>query len=147
MQDVLVNNAGVMHPPFSLTKQGHELTIATNHFGPFALTNRLLPLILATPNSRIVIVSSLAHERGTIDFDDLNFEKRGYGFGVVAYMQSKLANVLHAKELARLLQGTGVSVVSLHPGVIHTGMCIILRTVKSKETALDNALIIACTQS
>jgi retinol dehydrogenase-12 len=121
--DVLINNAGVMIPPFTLTKDGFELQIGTNHFGHFLLVELLTPLLTATAkrtgDARIVAVSSRAHSRGTIDFDDINWSTRPYShFG--AYAQSKLANVVHAAELSRRLAGTGVTAYSLHPGVVTT---------------------------
>lgn len=123
--DTLILNAGVMFPPFGRTVDGFETTFGTNHLGHFLLTGLLLDKVkAAAPGSRIISVSSRAHERGHIDFEDLNYEKGGaeaYGaMGFAAYSQSKLANVLHAQELARRLQGTGVAAVSLHPGVVRT---------------------------
>jgi retinol dehydrogenase-13 len=120
----LVNNAGVMNTPFGKTKDGFELQLGTNHLGHFHLTARLLDLLKATPGARVVNLSSCYHDvaqgrKGTIDFDDLNFERRKYD-GWQAYAQSKLANVLHAKELARRLEGTGVLAVSVHPGWVRT---------------------------
>src|SRR6201995_2316240 len=76
--DLLINNAGVMIPPYGKTKDGFELQFGTNHLGHFALTAQLLPLLTATKNSRIVSVSSGAHNAGNINFDDLNWEKRSY---------------------------------------------------------------------
>lgn len=114
---LLVNNAGVMVPPSSRTKQGFELQIGTNHLGHFALTGRLLPLLAATPGSRIVVVSSSAAHMGRIDFDDLNWERKSYR-AWAAYAQSKLANSLFAVELARRLANAGSSVraTAAHPG-------------------------------
>ncbi|KAK3765414.1 hypothetical protein RRG08_000337 [Elysia crispata] len=116
--DILINNAGVMACPKALTKDGLEMQIGTNHFGHFLLTNLLLDKLKASVPSRIVIVSSLAHTYGKINFEDLNSEK-SYG-EFVAYNQSKLANVLHALELSTRLKGTGVTANSLHPGVVDT---------------------------
>jgi len=116
--DILINNAGVMRTPKMLTKQGIELQIGTNHMGHFLLTGLLLETLIASAPSRIVVVSSIAHTRGKINFDDLNSEK-SYDPGA-AYNQSKLANVLFARELAKRLEGTGVTVNSLHPGVVNT---------------------------
>ena len=115
--DLLVNNAGVMIPPFGRTKQGFELQFGTNHLGHFALTGFLLPLLLATPSSRVVVVYSVAHRTGRIDFDDLNYERRPYR-AWQAYSQSKLANVLFALELGRHLQPARTSpiVTAAHPG-------------------------------
>ncbi len=117
--DILVNNAGVMHCPEWKTEDGFDMQFGTNHLGHFLLTELLRPLLkrAATDNyrPRIVIVSSLMHEYGTFDFDDPNFEKKSYS-DWDAYNQSKLANVLHAKELARRVEADGISVYSLHPG-------------------------------
>ncbi|MEM7048203.1 MAG: SDR family NAD(P)-dependent oxidoreductase [Acidobacteriota bacterium] len=88
--DLLVLNAGVMVPPASKTAQGFELQLGVNHLGHFALTARLLPLLEATPEARIVVVSSLAARQGKIHFDDLHFERRYSPWP--AYGQSKLAN-------------------------------------------------------
>ena len=76
--DLLINNAGVMVPPYSKTTDGFELQLGTNHFGHFALTGLLIDLIKQTPNSRVVNVSSMAHAFGKLDFDDLNWETRKY---------------------------------------------------------------------
>ncbi|KAG1659680.1 Retinol dehydrogenase 11 [Nymphon striatum] len=115
---ILINNAGIMMCPEWKTEDGFEMQFGVNHLGHVLLTNLLLERIKKSAPSRIVIVSSLAHKYGKINFDDLNMEK-GYSAGK-AYSQSKLANILFAKELASRLEGTGVSVFSLHPGVIAT---------------------------
>jgi len=118
--DILLNNAGIMACPKGLTEDGFELQIGTNHFGHFLLTNLLMPLIKrAAPGARIVNVSSAAHEMGAMHWDDINFEKTKYR-PIVAYGQSKLANVLFTRELARKGEGSGVTAYSLHPGVIAT---------------------------
>ena len=118
--DILLNNAGVMMCPLTRTEDGFEMQIGTNHFGHFLLTNLLMPLLKkAAPDARIVNVSSLAHERGRMNFDDINYEKRPYG-PAEAYGQSKLANVLFTRELARKGEGSGVNAYALHPGVIAT---------------------------
>ena len=116
--DVLVNNAGGVYPSFALSEDGLEMTIATNHFGPFLLTNLLLPLIEKSSEGRIVNVSSRSHYRGKIDFESFTKEK-GY-FVMKAYEQSKLANVLFSAELAERLKSKNISVNSLHPGVVKT---------------------------
>ncbi|XP_075469634.1 retinol dehydrogenase 12 isoform X2 [Ascaphus truei] len=115
---ILINNAGVMICPYSKTEDGFEMQIGTNHFGHFLLTYLLLDLLKQSAPSRIVNVSSLAHLFGKINFDDLHSEK-SYSSSL-AYCQSKLANVLFTRELARRLQGAGVTVNSLHPGSIHS---------------------------
>ncbi|KAM9754611.1 retinol dehydrogenase 13-like [Menidia menidia] len=116
--DVLINNAGVMSCPQWKTEDGFEMQFGVNHLGHFLLTNSLLELIKKSAPSRVVNVSSLAHERGQIYFDDINQEKDYLPRR--SYAQSKLANVLFTKELAKRLQGTGVTTYSLHPGVIRT---------------------------
>lgn len=115
--DMLILNAGVMVPPESKTAQGFELQFGVNHLGHFALTGRLLPLLRDTSKSRVVVVSSTAAIRGEINFDDLNFEKRGYA-PWAAYSQSKLANQLYTLELQRRLRaaGSNVLVTAAHPG-------------------------------
>ncbi|CAN0910486.1 Short-chain dehydrogenase TIC 32, chloroplastic [Linum grandiflorum] len=128
--NILINNAGIMACPFSLSQDNVELQFATNHLGHFLLTNLLLETMKKTAHAssregRIVIVSSLAHVfayREGIRFDRINDES-GY-FTMRAYGQSKLANILHAKELARRLQedGANITVNSLHPGSIVTNL-------------------------
>jgi len=115
--DLLVNNAGVMVPPHTTTRQGFELQIGTNHLGHFALTGHLLPLLRATEGSRVVVVSSGAHKDPGLELDDLNFERRGYS-KVKAYCASKLANLLFAFELQRRLDDAGatIRVTAAHPG-------------------------------
>merc|ERR1711962_1964136 len=118
--DILINNAGVMACPEMRTQEGFEMQIGTNHFGHFLLTNLVMPLLKkAAPHARIVNVSSLAHTRGQIQWDDINFEKTPYD-AIKAYGQSKLANILFTKELARKGEGSGVNAYALHPGVINT---------------------------
>ncbi|XP_062402568.1 retinol dehydrogenase 13-like isoform X2 [Sardina pilchardus] len=116
--DILINNAGVMSCPKWQTQDGFEMQFGVNHLGHFLLTNCLLDLLKKSSPSRIVNVSSLAHERGEMYFDDINLDKDYTP--QKAYKQSKLANVLFSRELSRRLQGTGVNVYSLHPGIIHT---------------------------
>ena len=112
--DVLVNNAGVIRSKRVTSADGIEMTFAVNHLAYFLLTNLLLDLLKASAPSRIVNVSSAEQRNGTIDFDDLQAEK-GYKTAK-AYGQSKVANVLFTYELARRLEGTGVTVNCLHPG-------------------------------
>lgn len=100
------------------TKDGLELQIGTNHFGHFLLTNLLLDLIKASAPARIINVSSVGHKWGHINRDDLQSEKSYSRFK--AYSQSKLANVLFTRELAKRLNGTGVLANSLHPGAVRT---------------------------
>jgi len=118
--DVLVNNAGGVNKKRRLTVDGIETTFAVNHLGYFLLTNLLLDLLKRSAPARIVTVASIGHRRGTLDFDDLGFE-RGYAI-MKAYTRSKLANVLFANELARRLAGTGVTSNSLHPGSVNTNI-------------------------
>lgn len=120
--DLLINNAGVMTPPYGHTEDGFELQLGINHLGHFALTGRLLPLLLATPGSRVVTVSSLAHRKGRIDFGNLNGD---LGYQRMAfYRQSKLANLLFAVELDKRLKVHGHDVKSLacHPGISATNL-------------------------
>ncbi|XP_060537314.1 retinol dehydrogenase 13-like isoform X2 [Cylas formicarius] len=120
--DLLINNAGVMTCPYGKTEDGFEIQFGTNHLGHFLLTLLLLPRICQSTPARIVNVSSVAHERGTINFDDLNWSQTPYS-AIKAYGQSKLANVLFTKELHRKLREKNikdVNVYSLHPGVIKT---------------------------
>jgi retinol dehydrogenase-12 len=116
---VLLNNAGAYNPSRAESKDGYELTIAVNHLAHFLLTDLLLDLLKANAPARVINVSSDAHSGSTIEFDDLNAE-RGYS-GMRAYGQSKLANILFTRELARRLEGTGVTANSVHPGVVRTG--------------------------
>jgi NAD(P)-dependent dehydrogenase (short-subunit alcohol dehydrogenase family) len=119
--DVLVNNAGAMFPERAESVDGIEMTLAVNHLAPFLLTNLLLDKLKA--GARVVNVNSDAHEQGKIDFDDLQMRRRyGRGVGMRAYANSKLANLLTGYELARRLQGTGVTVNALHPGYVATNI-------------------------
>jgi len=104
-----------------LTVDGIEKTFAVNHLGYFLLTNLLLDLLKRSAPARVVTVASIGHRRGTLDFDDLGFERDGYWI-MKAYTRSKLANVLFAAELARRLAGTGVTSNSLHPGSVATNI-------------------------
>jgi NAD(P)-dependent dehydrogenase (short-subunit alcohol dehydrogenase family) len=122
----LVNNAGVMYTPFSRTKDGFETQMGTNYFGHFLLTELLIPILKTSGPSRIAILSSCYHDKaqgreGKIDFNDYNFNQKKYD-GWEAYAQSKLANLLHAKHLAKVLKGTEVTVASVHPGWVRTNL-------------------------
>lgn len=114
---MLINNAGIMATPYAVTADGFELQLGTNHLGHFALTGLLLDVLLQTPGSRVVSVSSSAEQIGRINFDDLMSERSYERWR--AYAQSKLANVLFAYELQRKLDAAGASTISLaaHPGV------------------------------
>lgn len=119
--DILINNAGVMIPPYSKTKDNFELQFGTNHLGHFALTGLLLPLLEKYDNGRIITVSSIAHNPGIIDFNDLNSERKKYSkWG--SYSQSKISNLCFAIELDRRLKAGGFSTISLasHPGYSNT---------------------------
>jgi NAD(P)-dependent dehydrogenase (short-subunit alcohol dehydrogenase family) len=119
--NLLINNAGVMTPPYTKTKDGFELQFGTNHLGHFALTGLLIDLIKKTPNSRIVNVSSTAHKIGKMDFEDLNWEARRYN-KMRSYGDSKLANLYFTSELQKRLDklSSGVIVASAHPGATAT---------------------------
>jgi retinol dehydrogenase 14 len=116
--DVLVNNVGGFWAHRHVTADGLERTFALNHLAPFLLTSLLLGRLTASAPARIVTVSSGAHAQGRVDFDDLQGE-RNYS-GQRAYSQSKLANVMFTYELARRLEGTGVTATVAHPGVVAT---------------------------
>uniref|UniRef100_A0A3Q2QMW8 Si:ch211-107o10.3 n=1 Tax=Fundulus heteroclitus TaxID=8078 RepID=A0A3Q2QMW8_FUNHE len=116
--DILINNAGIMMCPKWKTEDGFEMQFGVNHLGHFLLTNSLLDLLKKSAPSRVVVVASVAHVTGQIHFDDINLD-RNYD-NLVSYRQSKLANILFTRELAARLQGSGVTVYSLHPGLIRT---------------------------
>jgi NAD(P)-dependent dehydrogenase (short-subunit alcohol dehydrogenase family) len=119
--DVLINNAGLILDSREESPQGHEATFAINHLGPFELTNLLLPQISAAPAGRVVNVGSVAHVMAPTGIDWADLDRRRRYRGWLVYGQSKLANILHANELARRLDGTGVVAHSLHPGSISSG--------------------------
>jgi NAD(P)-dependent dehydrogenase (short-subunit alcohol dehydrogenase family) len=115
--DLLINNAGVLVPPYKKTRDGFELQFGTNHLGHFALTSHLLPMLMATPRSRVVTVSSIAARKGKINFKNLD---GSYGYNPMTfYRQSKLANLLFAIELQHRLEGAGSTTISVlcHPGI------------------------------
>ena len=116
--DVLINNAGCSFLTRRETTDGFEATFAVNHLAPFLLTNLLLDKLRASAPARIVNVASAAHRYGVLDFDDL-MSRRRYRPAQV-YGCSKLANILFTRELAQRLQGSGVTVNALHPGVVRT---------------------------
>ncbi len=115
---VLLHNAGVFVHERQLTPEGFETTFAVNHLAPFLLTHLLRPLLERAAPSRVVVVSSIAHQRGQLDFDNLQAERRFNGYG--AYATSKLANVLFASALAERWAPLRITAYSLHPGVIST---------------------------
>jgi len=121
--DLLINNAGVMVPPYGTTKQGFESQFGANHLGRFALTAQLIDLLNATPDARVVSVSSIAHRFGQIDFDDLDWQQKKYS-AMLAYGQSKLANLLFTYELQRQLTAAGHDTIAVaaHPGYTATNL-------------------------
>jgi NAD(P)-dependent dehydrogenase (short-subunit alcohol dehydrogenase family) len=118
--DVLYNNAGALFMRREVTVDGFERTFALNHLAPFLLTNLLGARLKASAPARIITTASDAHTGAHIDFDDPQFEHTRYR-GLQAYGQSKLANILFTYELARRLEGTGVTANALHPGFVATG--------------------------
>ena len=116
--DVLINNAGVFATEKQITTDGFELTFAVNHLATHLLTHHLLPVLKQKPSSRVVTLSSIAHSRGHLHFDNLNCEKSFEGYN--AYSATKLMNMLFTRCLAALSKNTGPSANALHPGVIDT---------------------------
>jgi len=116
---LLINNAGRVSTRHRMSEDGFELTFATNHLGPFLLTELLLERM--TPQGRIVNVSSRAHFKGRLELDGITDPKARYS-SMAAYAQSKLANVLHTFALARRLSGTSITVNCLHPGVVASNL-------------------------
>ena len=121
--DVLVNNAGAMFPRRTESHEGIEMTLAVNHLAPFLLTNLLLDTLTTAGSARIVNVNSDAHEKGKIDFTDIQMRRHyPYGIGMRAYANAKLANLLTVYELARRLSGSTVTANALHPGYVATNI-------------------------
>jgi NAD(P)-dependent dehydrogenase (short-subunit alcohol dehydrogenase family) len=118
--DVLVNNAGVLMSSLELTVDGYETTFAVNHLATYLLTNLLLPNLRRSGWGRVVTVASIAHRTGVIEFGNLRGEKGFSSYSM--YCNSKLANVMFTMELARRIEGTGVTANCLHPGAINTGL-------------------------
>lgn len=120
--DVLINNAGVMATPRGLTEDGFEQQLGINHLGHFALTGLLLPYLRLADAPRVVVVSSLAHRRGVINFEDLHSTSRYRRW--TAYNQSKIANLYFAVELDRRVRAAGdkLTVTAAHPGVVNTNL-------------------------
>ena len=139
--DVLVNNAGLMVPPYGLTADGFESQFGVNHLGPFALTGLLLDKLAATPQSRVVNTSSIAHNTGRIRFDDINAERR-YSASA-RYSMSKLANLLFSYELQRRLDAADIPVLSVacHPGIASTELSRYMPGVLTKATDLLQPLL------
>jgi NAD(P)-dependent dehydrogenase (short-subunit alcohol dehydrogenase family) len=119
--DVLINNAGAVFATRQLTGDGIERTWALNHLAPFLLTTLLLDRLVASAPARIITTASDAHKGKLIPFDDLNAERAWKGRGFTRYGETKLANIMFTRELARRLDGTGVTAYSFHPGVVATG--------------------------
>lgn len=119
--DVLINNAGIMPRGFQRSVDGFELTFATNHLGPFLLTNLLLPLLEQSAPARIVNVASRAHQRGVLDLEGVIDDGSRHN-DMRSYSRSKLANVLFTLALARRLKNTEVTCNCLHPGVVATNI-------------------------
>lgn len=117
--DVLVNNAGAVFNDYSLSADGIEMTFALNHVGYFVLTVALLDLVRKTPGARIVSTSSGAHRGGKVNLDTI--VKRNGKAGFSSYSDSKLANILFTRELARQLDGSGATANCMHPGFVRTG--------------------------
>ncbi len=118
---ILVNNAGVFAPARRSTAAGLESTFAINHLGYFAVVDALLPALRLGAPARIINVASDAHYRGSLDWDDLQMEREPYK-GWPAYCRSKLCNVIFTVELARRLEGAGITANALHPGMVATGI-------------------------
>src|SRR5215471_6848227 len=118
--DLLINNAGLMFPPYGLTKDGFELQFGTNHLGHFALTGLLMPSLLATSGSRVVTLSSNGHRTGRMNFADLQSARHYQKY--TAYGRSKLANLMFTYELQRRLSAAGAPTIAVaaHPGTART---------------------------
>lgn len=122
--DILLNNAGIMMVPYGKTEDGFERQFGTNHLGHFALTGLLINLLINTPGSRVVNISSNAHKSGNMDFDNLQFDN-GKGYTRMdAYGRSKLANLLFTYELQQRLEAKGVDTIATaaHPGLTNTSL-------------------------
>jgi NAD(P)-dependent dehydrogenase (short-subunit alcohol dehydrogenase family) len=141
--DLLINNAGVMIPPYSKTADGFELQFGTNHLGHFALTGRLLDILINTENSKIVNVSSMAHKQGNLDFDDLNWEKRKYS-AWKAYGDSKIANLYFTFKLDKKLKENNLKIITTaaHPGWTstelqrHSGLIAFFNSFASQDISM-----------
>ncbi|MFW9784188.1 MAG: SDR family oxidoreductase, partial [Candidatus Heimdallarchaeota archaeon] len=118
---ILINNAGIMASKRKISVDGFEMNFAVNFLAPFLLTNLLLDYLIKSAPSRIINVSSAAHKMAKLNFDDLQYEKRSYHLHK-AYGSSKLSLMLFSYELSRRLEGTGVTVNTLHPGVVNTNL-------------------------
>lgn len=129
---VLIDNAGTVFPARHTTVDGLEEVFTVNHLAPFLLTNLLLPVLRASAPSRIIVTSSYEHRRGRISWNNLQGQR--FYFSQQAYAQSKLANLLFVYELARRLEGSGVTANAFNPGLVHTNICmdsgLLIRTTK-----------------
>ncbi len=150
--DVLVNNAGLTVRRRERTAEGHDQMLAVNHLGPFLLTTLLLPMLERSAPSRIVVVASDAHKMRTLAIDDLEAQRRGYGLlGLPRYGETKLMNILFVRELAKRLEGTGVTVNAVHPGAVATNlgappkvlMALAGRFMKTPEVGAMTSLVVA----
>jgi NAD(P)-dependent dehydrogenase (short-subunit alcohol dehydrogenase family) len=119
---VLVDNAGTVFPTRCTTVDGYEEVFAVNHLAPFLLTSLLLPVLRGSAPSRVIVTSSYEHRRGRMHWDNLEGER--FYFSQQAYAQSKLANLLFVYELARRLEGSGVTVNAVNLGLVHTNICM-----------------------
>lgn len=141
--DLLVNNAGLWPRTRRKTEDGFELTFGVNHLGPFFLTHALLPLLERSAPARVVVLTSSLHFGAEMDWEDPQFKVRQH-HGGTAYGQSKLCNVLFTLGLARRLEGKGVSVNAVHPGVVATELSREApenaRSTKGKLTAKEGAV-------
>lgn len=146
--DVLIHNAGVMKRRREVTAEGFEIQFAVHHLAPFLLTHRLLDVMRRNPGGRVISVTSKLHSYGRLDFDDLQSERR-YNM-LRAYGTSKLANIMFTYQMAERLQGQGVTVNCLHPGVIGTNLEVYPRLVrpfmKRPETGADTPVYLACSK-
>lgn len=122
--DVLINNAGIMNVQYTLTKDGYEMQMGTNHLGSFALTGLLMGVLEKAPGSRVVNTSSIAHKKAVIDFDNLLYDDGKDYNGMVAYRRSKLANLYFTYELQRYFQSRNQNsiTVAAHPGVTESNI-------------------------
>ena len=130
--DLLIHNAAVVRPTRGLTPDGDEWQWAVNHLAPFLLTSLLFPALARSTAGRVVITASQVERGGSIDFDDLTLA-HGYT-PASAYGRSKLANVMFCYELARRIDGSGVTANCLHPGVVRTGLLDTLQRVRQKPS-------------
>ena len=139
--DVLINNAGIMVPPYELTKDGFESQFGVNHLGPFALTGLLLEKLAEAPAPRVVNTSSIAHNVGKIRFSDINAEKRYRASA--RYGMSKLANLLFSYELQRRLDAADIPIMSVacHPGIASTELTRYMPRVLSAATNFMQPLL------